>query len=49
MSMSFSLTGSDLAAALRRMAEDAARRAAAKRLSERQKQSEERDNDQPGE
>jgi hypothetical protein len=49
MSMSFSLTGADLAATLRRMTEDAAKRAAAKRLSERNQQTEERFNDQPGE
>lgn len=48
MSMTFSLTGADLAATLRRMAEDAAKRAAAKRLVQQQ-QTQERMNDQPGE
>lgn len=36
MSMTFSLTGADLAAALRRMAEDAAKRALAKREQDHQ-------------
>ncbi|WP_321385410.1 hypothetical protein [Rhizobium sp.] len=45
MSMSFSLTGADLASTLRRMSEEAAKRAAAKRLSERNQQTEERTHD----
>lgn len=49
MSMSFSLTGADLASTLRRMTEDAAKRAAAKRLAERNQQTEERTHDQSGE
>lgn len=46
MSMSFSLTGADLAATLRRLAEDAAKRALAKREQDKNK---ERTDDQPGE
>ncbi|TWD47000.1 hypothetical protein FB480_11169 [Agrobacterium vitis] len=45
MSMRFSLTGADLAATLRRLAEDAAKRALSKRAQENQ--NEERRHDQP--
>lgn len=47
MSMTFSLTGADLAATLRRMAEDAVKRAAAKRVAEQQ-QTEEYGHEQSG-
>jgi hypothetical protein len=47
MSMSFSLTGADLAATLRRLAQQAAKRALVKR--EQDKHEEERTDDQPGE
>ncbi|WP_175577175.1 hypothetical protein [Rhizobium oryziradicis] len=46
MSMTFSLTGADLAATLRRMAEEAAKRALAKRAQENQ--NEEGADDQSG-
>jgi hypothetical protein len=45
MSMAFSLSGTDLAATLRRISENALKRAADKR----QKQTEEGSDDQPGE
>lgn len=48
MSLRFSLTGSDLAATLRRISEDAVKRAAAKRLAEQQHQTQERSHEQPG-
>jgi hypothetical protein len=47
MSMAFSLPGADLAATLRRLTQEAAKRALAKR--EQETQSEERADDQPGE